>query len=102
MELREQHSGQVVHVPVGARLTIRLPENPTTGYQWSLEDPDNQYVRLIRRYYEIGDAAAVGGGGRRCFALTALQPGRFTLRLVHQRAWQKVSIGEFTLQIVIG
>lgn len=40
-------AGKVIHLHRGERLTVRLAENPSTGYGWRVVHPTNSGVLLI-------------------------------------------------------
>lgn len=85
VEVRED-AADVVVAP-GDRLVIRVPENASTGYQWSVEElPASLEV-------EASDLAmsepAPGAAGERVVKLRATGHGEGRLVLVLTRPWER-------------
>jgi inhibitor of cysteine peptidase len=78
------HNGQTVAVGVGETLTLRLPENPTTGYRWKVESFGS--LRPIGDTHERGSASP-GSTGERSFQWVAT-PGVHLLALALRREWE--------------
>jgi inhibitor of cysteine peptidase len=75
--------GQTVAVRSGETLTLRLPENPTTGYRWEVESFGS--LKPVGDAYE-GGGASPGSAGARSFQWVAA-PGVHQLALVLRREW---------------
>lgn len=83
--VEDGQSGTGVDVPAGDMLVVRLRENPSTGYRWSVEQADELTVE------DNGAAgAAEGAGAARLheFRFRATGPGNHHLRLRHWRDWE--------------
>lgn len=85
IELTDEDSGTTRSVRVGERMTVRLPENPTTGYRWEA-DCDDTRLRLVEDRYD-GPETPRGAGGERSLTLEVLAAGPTTLRLANRRSW---------------
>jgi len=72
-----------LQVHIGDTLVIRLPESPTTGYQWAPLQGTAESDEFV------SGAGSVGGGGVRVFRFSMKSPGTFTLELGLTRAWEK-------------
>jgi inhibitor of cysteine peptidase len=59
MILNEQDSGRTVKVNRGAMITIRLEENPTTGYLWTVEAGSG--LEKVEDQNEPGGRIGAGG-----------------------------------------
>jgi inhibitor of cysteine peptidase len=92
--------GATVDVAPGETLSLRLPENATTGYRWEVDSLDEAILELIdeRPSYP---KAGVGGGGEVNFVVRALVPGSAELRFKQWRAWegQDSVIGRFAVRV---
>jgi inhibitor of cysteine peptidase len=66
--ITEADAGRTVSVTPGQHLVLRLPENPTTGYRWSVPAG----VSVVSDTYEAGGTQA-GAGGQRVLTLVAPQ-----------------------------
>lgn len=83
--LNERDNDRTVEVSVGSILTVRLQENPTTGYSWSVEAANG--LEKVGDSFEAG-AAAIGAAGVRVLQFRATLPGSRELRLKYWREWE--------------
>ena len=86
--LTRADDGRTVELRPGDDVTLRLEENPTTGYQWTLEPTSGEVVALRASDHVRAPGAAVGGGGERVFTLRAEKAGSATVRAKLWRAWE--------------
>jgi Zn-dependent peptidase ImmA (M78 family)/predicted secreted protein len=123
-----QEAGRTLYPKVEDVLHVALPETPSTGFLWSVEDPgvidttrpnDDATIpthaflsiemsSFEGRFPDHGllnwqhSAMRFGAGGTRHLAFRALRPGRFILRLVKRRPWEQSGITEaFELNLSI-
>ena len=105
MVVTAQDNGRVVAVKVGDTISVRLPENPTTGYSWAIDSIDAKQLEADAPAYQ-GEGAGLGAGGVRTWSLGARAPGRARLGLKRWRHWEgDASIVErfaITLDITAG
>ena len=80
---------QKLLLAVGARLTIRKPENPTTGYSWTEPVFNRKVLRLVRSEYIGPDTDRVGAGGERLWVFEGVAPGATRIRAEYRRPWEK-------------
>ncbi len=85
MTLTEQDRGHTIQVDTDSVVTLRLTENPTTGYRWTLETAPE--LEQIGDRFEAG-GPAIGAGGVRVFEFRATRVGRHELRLKNWREWE--------------
>ncbi len=85
--LTRADDGRTVEVHAGDIIRLRLEENPTTGYRWSLEPAGDDVVALAAADY-VAPGGAVGGGGERVFTFEAKKAGGATIRLKLWREWE--------------
>lgn len=92
--VEEGQSGTGVDVPADGLLTIRLKENPGTGFRWSVESADGLAVED-----NVDCGASPGAAGLHEFRFRARAPGGHHLRLRHWREWEGETsvIGRFVL-----
>lgn len=69
-------------------ISIRLDENPSTGYQWEVEAFEPQIVELQNSDYTRATGTGIGAGGIRTFTFQARSPGTVEIRLKLRRAWE--------------
>src|SRR5215813_1107821 len=72
----------------GGLIELKLPESPTTGYRWELEN-GNDAVSILKTGYEQDPSAErVGGGGVRTFHLQIMRPLPLKLSFGLRRQWE--------------
>jgi len=100
LELDGAADGQTVNLSVGQGLRLRLAENPTTGYQWSVTGRGGLLLESSA-FTPVG--ASAGGGGIRVFHWRARSAGRHQLSLAQCRAWEPIdkALGHFELTVVV-
>ncbi len=90
-------------------VTVKLAENPSTGYAWLLAALDPAVVSHKSSYQadpEPADAGGepwAGGGGIRSFSFRAVGPGSISILLTYKRAWMpdKADDQHFELKVTI-
>lgn len=113
-DLDERDSGKLFHIRVNDELHIRLPEAPSTGYIWTIENSAitdlriglleqqkrvleqqlerEPYLALVDERFESSSRSGdlrLGAGGLHRFLFRSLRPGQQTLRLINRRPWQR-------------
>lgn len=81
-------------------VTVRLDENPTTGYRWNIETAEG--LEMVGDSFErAGDA--IGAGGVRVFQFRASEAGPHRLSIRKWRDWEGESsiIDRFYAIIVV-
>ncbi len=98
----ESASGQSMTLPVGETLELRLPENPTTGYRWSVVENGADVLTPVE---EQRGAPADGPGAPAThrWLFRAERAGRTTIELVHHRPWEDTAgaTRRFTLEVEV-
>jgi inhibitor of cysteine peptidase len=80
-------NGRVVAAKVGDTIAVRLAENPTTGYTWTIASIDGARLEAGLPTRETG--AGVGAGGTTTWPIRVRAAGRARLELVHARSWER-------------
>ena len=93
LSLTEADSGKSFTVKVGDIITVLIPGNTTTGYEWvaDLSDASAALLSLTGEpVYEQdpGSEGLVGAGGEYTFTFTAKAPGQAELRLKYWRSFE--------------
>jgi inhibitor of cysteine peptidase len=86
--LSQSQSGTTVNVNPGDVVVVSLPENPTTGYRWAIDDVDSTVLELENSEITRAGDTSVGSGGQRILRFTAKAPGTTRLLLKNWREWQ--------------
>lgn len=87
MTLSDQDSGRNVSVHAGEIVTVRLPENPTTGFKWTVESAGS-LQQTGNRYEPGGGSGAPGAAGIRVMEFHAASEGESELRMKHWCEWE--------------
>jgi len=97
IELHPADAGTSRSVHVGDVITVRLPENPTTGYRWQPE-PDDA-LKLVDDRFE-GAELPRGASGERVLVLEAARAGSARLHLAKRRSWESGEpVEEFSVEL---
>jgi inhibitor of cysteine peptidase len=75
-------------------IIVRLPENPTTGYRWAIEEVDEEILEPEESDFSLSDFslspdAGIGGGGERKLSFRAKKAGIAHLELKLARSWEE-------------
>lgn len=99
----EKDNGALVQVPRGSKVTIELPENPTTGCRWRIDNIDELFLAGEGDAFLTGDQMGLGAGGVRRFFFRAKGSGCTSLSLIQKRASDSGSeaTGSFKLALQI-
>jgi predicted secreted protein len=99
MMLSEQDYGRTINVKVGDVVTIRLTENPSTGYRWTKEVSSE--LEQISDHFVGGGAR--GAGGVRVIEFRITRIGSYQLRMKNWREWEGESsvIARFVVKIIV-
>jgi len=83
-----------IRLSVGRKETIVLPENPSTGYTWKIdqEGSDNLSILAIVDQGHKRGASMPGAPGQHRWSLRAQATGHAILQLVYQRPWEPAPI----------
>lgn len=92
--LYQGDDGKTFTFQVGEQFTIKLPENPSTGYQWNLQtDPKSQMVvSVLSDQFTHSKSELIGAGGDRIFQYQATNSGTVRIYGFHRRSWERQEI----------
>jgi inhibitor of cysteine peptidase len=92
IKLARSDNGKTVEAQVGDSVMIELPENPTTGYVWTLDVKEGiGTVHLSDSTYTAATESAIGGGGMRTFMVKVQSSGIATIEMKLRRQWEPES-----------
>lgn len=88
-------------VSPGDLVSIRLEENPTTGYQWEVDEFDEQVIVVEHSDFSMAPGTGIGGGGIRTLAFRARSRGTVVLQMKLRREWEpeETAIDRFEVTI---
>lgn len=99
MIITERDHGRSFDVKVRDVITVRLKENPTTGYRWSVQIAHG--LEQTSDNFEASDA--IGSEGVRVFKFRTISVGSSDLRLKKLREWEGEGsvIDRFNVKIIV-
>jgi inhibitor of cysteine peptidase len=102
--LTEANHGKTVEISLGEQITIRLDENPTTGYRWAIARNNPEILAPAGDEYNPAGSAGIGGGGQRAFTFEAKKEGIDPLEFKLWREWEgeRSVTRRFTLTVRVG
>ena len=82
----------------GDKITITLPSNGTTGFQWSLTGISDKTVvaQEGKSQYLTPKSTLAGAGGQEVWTFKALKTGTSTISLEYSQSWQGGTKGAWT------
>jgi len=83
-----EDNGRILDVSVGAVVTIKLPENPSTGYRWQYTLDEN-VVKVIDDNFTYNGPVMPGSCGTRALRLKVIGSGEGKLIMDYLRAWEE-------------
>lgn len=100
----EEQNTATVSVSQDSVITVKLQENPTTGYQWNLTTTPG--LLIVNDSYVPSDTTGklVGSGGTHIWDISAKEKGTRNITAVYRRSWEPVEGNEtaFSLTVVVG
>lgn len=101
--VNEEQNNAIVTVRAGNSITVRLPENPTTGFTWNLSASPG--LQVVSDSYIPSDTTGklIGSGGTHVWDISAQSVGTRTIQGVYMRPWEQATGNEtaFLLNVVV-
>jgi inhibitor of cysteine peptidase len=97
----ESQNGATVYVNRTADITLKLNENPTTGYRWNLTATPG--LVMVNDTFVPSDTTGklVGSGGTRIWEMNAAGTGTQIINVVYMRSWEPVTGNETTFSMTV-
>lgn len=92
-------NGQIVTVPVGDRILVRLTENPTTGYSWNATATKG--LAIISDTYTAPDSTLMGASGYHEWLISPQTVDTYSFKAVYLRPWVGGQATDSTFNLVI-
>jgi inhibitor of cysteine peptidase len=83
----EAGQGQELTVAIGELVELALPESPSTGYRWAIQDSSGDVWTLRDDTFQ-SLPGGIGQGGIRRWQFEAVRPGRAAIALHYRRPWE--------------
>ncbi len=82
--------GKTIEIKVGQRLLVRLPANPTTGYEWSAANLDAKVLAPDEEtIFDVPETPLAGAPTVQTLFFKAKSAGKLKLELQYTRPWEK-------------
>ena len=85
--LSAKDSGSTQTMQVGQQLRLSLDSNPTTGYQWTVDDIPAPLAQSDEATF-TASSGAIGSGGTEVWTFVARAAGQGTLKLKYSRSFE--------------
>ncbi len=82
-------NGKAITVKSGETFTVKLDENPTTGYSWNMTVGDG--LRIVNDRYVASQTGLVGSGGYHIWTIQATKAGTYKVAGVYKRPWEPLT-----------
>ena len=94
-------NGHLIFMKAGGNLTLKLAENPTTGYTWNLTVSNG--LKIVNDTYVPSDKTGtmVGSGGTHVWVILAEQPGMQYIDGIYKRSWEPATATDATYTLAI-
>lgn len=85
-----EQAGGRVELEVGDTLVVELAGNPTTGYNWQVEEINPLVLEQVGEVeFKSDNSMLVGSGGVVMLTFRAVSSGNSPLALVYLRSWEE-------------
>ena len=102
--LTEADKGKSVRICQNDVVQIKLNENPTTGYRWTINPMNGEVLELESSVFALAPSSGIGGGGERILTFKARKIGTTRLELELRREWEGARSGidhyDLTIQVL--
>jgi inhibitor of cysteine peptidase len=97
----EEQNKATIYVNQSNIITVKLPENPTTGYQWNLTTTAG--LSVMNDTYVASDTTGkiVGSGGIHVWDISAVAHGEQKIAAVYKRSWEPLAGNETTFSMTV-
>jgi inhibitor of cysteine peptidase len=100
----EEQNGATVSVNQSSVITVRLKENPTTGFQWNLTTTAG--LKITNDSYVPSDTTGklAGSGGTHSWDISAVAKGTQNITAIYWRSWEPLTGNEtaFSMTVIVG
>jgi inhibitor of cysteine peptidase len=102
MLVDQSYAGKSIDLPVGQTVEIRLQENPSTGFRWSIASDGTPQCTVVADSYQ-SQPGPPGQAGVHVWDLRGVQPGQCTFEVRYSRSWEHVPAAQdFVLHVRVG
>ncbi len=88
LSIDEGFLGRTVDLAMGQVMELRLEENPTTGFRWSVVSDGAPACEVVASRFQA-KGTAPGRGGEHAWQFRAVRAGECDIELLYRRAWDQ-------------
>lgn len=99
LALGEADAGKTIELAAGETIEIRLPENASAGYRWTLAPLPG--CELLAEERDAPEKLVPGAPGAHLWRLKATRAGDCPLTIAYRRAWQRQAPPQRTFTITL-
>ncbi|MFA4929662.1 MAG: protease inhibitor I42 family protein [Patulibacter sp.] len=92
-------NGEIITIPMGERIVVRLNENPTTGYTWNATAAKG--LDIYSDTTIAPDTALIGAPGYHEWILSPQAVDTYTFKAVYYRPWEEPKATDDSFSMVI-
>ena len=99
--VNESQNTATVYMNRSSLITVRLAENPSTGFQWNLTTTPG--LSLIKDEYGTDRylRELVGCGGTHIWDMSMVSIGKQEIHAVYKRSWEPITGNETTFSVAV-
>ena len=97
-DIEVRSSGGIVRASPADRIVVRVPENATTGYRWSITEV-GETLEIVANDFVLPAELIPGAGGERVVVVRPRRIGRGRVALRLQREWEPEPIDRFEFEV---
>jgi len=100
---QKKHAGKRYNVLKNKKFVVELPSNPTTGFNWFLDNMDEKHFKVESSGFRPAKSKLVGAPGVAYFDLVPIKEGKSTLKLLYYRPWESPAkaVDSYSVNITI-
>jgi len=97
----EEQNTAMVRVNMSTIITVKLQENPTTGFAWNLTTTPG--LRIVNNTYVPSNTTGklVGSGGTHIWDISTVAIGEQKIMAVYKRSWEPTSGNETAFSLTV-
>ena len=99
--VNESQNTATVYMNRSSLITVRLAENPSTGFQWNLTTTPG--LSIIKDEYVPTDTSGklVGSGGTHIWDISTVTIGEQKIQAIYKRSWEPTTGNESTFSMAV-
>jgi inhibitor of cysteine peptidase len=99
--ITDANNGKLITLQKGQTFSLKLAENPSTGYAWQLHL--SKGLKLVSNEYVPGSSGALGASGTHVWTIKAVKNGYQQVNAVYKRPLEKTTPQDkrFKLRVIV-